>query len=165
VAALTDLGLRVTVNLLHDSRGAVQIHGQEYVDLWDHHYDAGNPLSHAERAYGRSLLTGERPEWKCRAGSRYLYVDEYGNVQFCSAQRGRLEKPVSEYTSADLRAHAGTHKGCESGCAVFCVFRASQIDNDPVTALVSLARSVRSGAVKRRSSRPLLPAPPLSHAK
>jgi molybdenum cofactor biosynthesis enzyme MoaA len=159
VAALTDLGLRVTVNLLHDSRGAVQIGGPEYAALWDHHYDSGNPLSHAERAYGRSLLSGERPKWQCRAGSRYLYVDEYGNAQFCSAQRGRLEKPISDYTIADLRAHARTHKGCESGCAVFCVYRASQIDNDPLTALVSLARSVRSGAVKRRAPRSPVAAP------
>jgi molybdenum cofactor biosynthesis enzyme MoaA len=151
IARLAALGLRITVNLIHDARGAVQISGRDYIDLWDYHYSSGAPLSFGEQAYGRRLLEGDRPRWKCRAGARYLYVDEYGNAQFCSAQRGRLEKPIADYTLDDLREHARTYKGCESGCAVFCAFRASQIDNDPAVALTALVRSVSRGAIRLRS--------------
>jgi molybdenum cofactor biosynthesis enzyme MoaA len=137
---LDAMGFRVSIDLLHDSKGAVAIGGDEYVRLWKRYYADASPFSTIEEGYGEQLLRGERPAWHCRAGSRFLYVDEFGDVQFCSAQRGRLGKPVLEYTRADLQTHSQSHKGCESGCALLCHYRASAIDNQPLSAAASLIK-------------------------
>ena len=143
---LDALGFRVSIDLLHDSKGAVAIGGDEYVNLWKQYYADAAPFSYIEQRYGEQLLRGERPEWHCRAGSRFLYVDEFGNVQFCSAQRGRLGKSVLEYTREDLRTHSQSHKGCESGCSLLCHYRDSAIDNQPLSAVASLVKlMVRGG--------------------
>jgi hypothetical protein len=84
-------------------------------------------------------------------------VDEFGSVQFCSAQRGRLNKPLVDYTRRDLRTHARTYKGCEAGCSLLCAYRDSVLDNRPmhtVGALLTLAwRTVRGGQPSGRSFR------------
>ncbi len=85
----------------------------------------------------------EIPEWKCRAGSRYLYIDEHGDTQFCSAQRGRLNKPIIEYTRKDLRQHSKTYKGCESACSIFCGYRSSLVDNAPIDVIKALYQNWR----------------------
>jgi hypothetical protein len=139
------LGFRVSVDLLHDSKGAVAIGGDEYVSLWKQYYAGAAPFSYIEERYGEQLLRRERPEWHCRAGSRFVYVDEFGNVQFCSAQRGRLGTSVLEYTREDLRTRSQSHKGCESGCALLCHYRASAIDNQPLSAAATLVKLVLRG--------------------
>ena len=67
-------------------------------------------------------------------------MDEFGNVQFCSAQRGRLNKPIVDYTRRDLREQSRASKGCEAGCALLCAYRASALDNRPVHTLASMAQ-------------------------
>jgi hypothetical protein len=123
----------------------VQIGGPDYLRLWEHQARTGTPLSRIEYEYGKRLLRGERPHWRCRAGARFLYVDEFGRVQFCSAQRGRLDKPVTEYTREDIRRHGRTRKGCEAGCSLFCVYRASLVDNAPLRAAGAALRMLRRG--------------------
>ena len=147
VAELRRLEIPVTVNLLHNDKGMVAIKGSSFVDLWEHHYDHSRVISHIEYEYGKSLLEGERRDWLCRAGSRHVYVDEFGKAQFCASQRGRLDKPIVEYTRADMQRHAREKKGCEKGCAVFCVFRASQFDNDFVGVAKALLKSVRNNTI------------------
>lgn len=140
IRELHELGFVVTIDLLHDSHGTIQIAGESYQDLWRQWYVDRTPQASLDQDYGAELIAGRRPAWRCRAGSRFLYVDEFGLVQFCSAQRGRLNKPLAEYTRRDLRAHAQTYKGCERGCALLCVYRVSALDNRPLHALASLVR-------------------------
>jgi MoaA/NifB/PqqE/SkfB family radical SAM enzyme len=147
---LDRFGISVSLNLVHDSTGRVGVGGPEYEDLWEHHYKKGNPLSSIEYAYGKQLLEGRRPEWHCRAGARFIYVDEFGKVQFCSAQRGRLDKPVTEYTWQDIRIHSRTPKGCEAGCSLFCVYRPSQVDNAPMSLLRSVCATLLRGKTRER---------------
>jgi MoaA/NifB/PqqE/SkfB family radical SAM enzyme len=144
VDRLKELGVSVSIGLLHDEKGVIAITGADAVALWDYHYDNSNTIAHVEHDYGRQLLSGERPAWKCRAGARYIYVDEFGKAQYCSAQRGRLDKPITTYTKADLREQARSEKGCESGCAMFCSFRTSQLDNAPLDTVKAFYRVVRS---------------------
>ena len=168
VASLRSLNIPVTVNLLHNDRGIVAISGEDYLDLWEHHHRESRVISHIEYEYGKALLRGERREWRCRAGSRHIYVDEFGKAQFCASQRGRLDKPIVDYTMDDIREHGKTLKGCEDGCAVFCVYRASQLDNDPVGVAKALLRSVRDQTVSipflRRNSSNRRARPSLEHA-
>jgi molybdenum cofactor biosynthesis enzyme MoaA len=147
VAGLRKLNIPVTVNLLHNDRGAVSISCQDYLELWEHHHRESRVISHIEYDYGKALLNGESRKWRCRAGSRHLYVDEFGNAQFCASQRGRLNKPIVDYTMDDIREHAKTTKGCEDGCAIFCVYRASQLDNDPIGVAKAVVRSVRDQTI------------------
>ncbi|HXY32543.1 MAG TPA: radical SAM protein [Gemmatimonadaceae bacterium] len=151
---LGEMGLRVSVDILHDHNGLVQIGGPDYVALWDELFEKGTPLSYAEHGYGRQLLSGERPKWKCRAGARMLYVDEFGKVQHCSAQRGRLDAPIESYTARDLRVQWGQHKGCEEGCAVLCGYRDSLIDNRPVAAIGAFIRLISQGGLSSRARVP-----------
>jgi MoaA/NifB/PqqE/SkfB family radical SAM enzyme len=146
---LRKFGFFVSVNLIHNARGMVEIDGPDYLALWEHHFQGGTPFSFIEYEYGRQLLQGRRPAWQCRAGARFLYVDEFGKAQFCSAQRGRLNKPIVQYTRKDLRQHSRTYKGCEEGCSIFCVFRDSQVDNAPINVVKALYQALRRGVLFR----------------
>jgi MoaA/NifB/PqqE/SkfB family radical SAM enzyme len=158
VLELGDLGLPFTIDLLHDASGRIAIMGEDYAELWRRFYVDRTPQALLDQEYGARLLAGERPKWRCRAGARYLYVDEFGNVQFCSAQRGRLNKPVLDYTREDIREQARAYKGCEEGCSLLCAYRAAALDNRPLGTLASALRwgwrSVGSGRRKPRPSDP-----------
>jgi len=150
-------GFRMSVNLIHNAKGYVTIEGQPYLDLYEHFYRDGKPFTYLDYEYGKRLLQGDRPDWKCRAGARYLYVDEFGKVQLCASQLGRLGTPIEEYTATDLQEHSKTSKGCEEGCSVGCAYRCSLVDNDKP----QFVRSVLKGFVKgtlRDNSRKRQPA-------
>ena len=138
---------RLSVNILHDEHGQTRVSGPEFERTWRRHFENGRPFSFIEEAYGRSLLAGERPSWTCRAGARFLYVGEDGMVELCSGQRGRIGKPITEYTQADLDAHRNEPKGCEDGCGILCAYRDSQIDNDPVALGRALLRGFRNKTI------------------
>jgi len=130
VEEIKGFGFRMSVNLIHNAKGYVTIQGPQYVELYDEFYRSGTPFTFLDYEYGKKLLEGERPAWKCRAGARYLYVDEFGKVQLCASQLGRLGKPVEEYGVADLKEQSRSYKGCEEGCSVGCAYRCSLLDND-----------------------------------
>ena len=157
-------GFRMSVNLIHNAKGYVTIQGQPYLDLYEHFYERGDPFTFLDYEYGKQLLKGERPDWECRAGARYLYVDEFGDVQLCASQLGRLAKPVEQYTVQDLKEQSRTHKGCEEGCSVGCAFRCSLVDNDKPAFLRAVVKGYLKGTLldnsKRRGKRQ---APVLTH--
>ena len=45
-------------------------------------------------AFQNAIAKGEPNDWRCRAGSRYLYICEDGLVHYCSQQRGYPGVPV-----------------------------------------------------------------------
>jgi len=150
-----ELGIPISLSVVHDEVGRVAITGEPYLSLYKYYGDNTNHFgfSLVDYEYSRKLLEGKEPGWRCMAGARSLYVDEFGKVQFCASQRGRLDKPVVDYTWEDIRRHAKTDKGCESGCAVDCVFRASQVDNDKIGLLKALAKGfIGNGNHKQETS-------------
>lgn len=153
VAELRNLNIPVTVNLLHDDSGRTIVSGPPYADLWEHHHRHSKVISFIEYEYGKELLEGGAPDWHCRAGARHVYVDEFGNAQYCASQRGRLEKPIVEYTRADIEEQRRTKKGCERGCSVFCVYRASKVDNDFPAVARAVIKSFRNHTVHLPFSR------------
>ena len=142
-------GFCVSTGLVHNERGSVEVSGSDCLDLWEHFFRTSTPISTIEYEYGRQLLQGQRPVWQCRAGARYLYVDEFGNAQFCSAQRGRLNKPIGQYAQEDIGHHSRTYKDCEAGCSIFCVYRASQVDNAPLKLSKAMLEMLRRGVLFR----------------
>jgi MoaA/NifB/PqqE/SkfB family radical SAM enzyme len=158
VHEINDLGLRMSVNLIHDGKGRVSISGQPYLELYEYLYQKGKPFTQIDYEYNKKLLQGETPSWKCRAGSRYLYVDEFGKVQLCASQMGRLGKPIEEYTFADMREQSKTYKGCEEGCSVGCAFRCSMVDNDKPGLVKSILKGYLKGTMSNNGRRPRQPA-------
>jgi len=151
---LSRFPFRVSVNIMHDERGQAMVRGQEFERAWTRFFESGRAFSYLEEDYGRRLLTGENPDWTCRAGSRFVYVDEHGQVQLCSGQRGRIGKDVESFTVRDLQAHRNQPKGCEKGCSILCVYRDSLLDNDPVALARALLRGIRAGAFRWRGPPP-----------
>jgi MoaA/NifB/PqqE/SkfB family radical SAM enzyme len=151
-----DLGIPISLSVVHDHTGRTCISGEPYVSLWEYYRRRENHFgfSMIDGDYSACLLRNQNPQWKCRAGSRYLYVDEFGMVQYCSMQRGRLNIPLERYSWNDVRRCGRMQKGCERGCANDCVFRASQIDNNRFGVLRVLLKSYFSN---RRHRDPACP--------
>jgi len=76
----------------------------------------------------RFVREGSAP-FKCRAGSRYLYIDEHGNVNWCSQTRNVWSKNLMDYTTSDLREQFHRYKPCHATCTLGCARSASQLDN------------------------------------
>jgi MoaA/NifB/PqqE/SkfB family radical SAM enzyme len=76
----------------------------------------------------RFVREGSAP-FKCRAGSRYLYIDEFGNVNWCSQTRNVWSKNLMDYTTSDLREQFYRYKSCHATCTLGCARSASQLDN------------------------------------
>jgi MoaA/NifB/PqqE/SkfB family radical SAM enzyme len=76
-----------------------------------------------------NLSLGLPNNWRCRAGSRYLYICEDGLVHYCSQQRGYPAIPLERYTIEDLRREYFTKKACAPYCTVACVHQIATFDN------------------------------------
>ena len=63
-----------------------------------------------------SIAEGKPYEWRCRSGSRYLYICEDGKVHWCSQQRGYPGIPLEEYTMEDFKREYKTEKWCAPTC-------------------------------------------------
>ena len=86
-----------------------------------------------------AIAAGKPNDWRCRAGSRYLYICEDGLVHYCSQQRGYPGVPLAGYTTADVKREFLTAKSCSPNCTIGCVHKISYIDHwrAPQTSTVS----------------------------
>jgi MoaA/NifB/PqqE/SkfB family radical SAM enzyme len=128
IKEVQSFGFNMSLNLIHNAKGHITIGGQEYIELYEYFYKDGKPFTYLDYEYGKKLLQGDRPDWKCRAGARYLYVDEHGDVQLCASQLGRLGKPLKEYTKNDLNEQANDKLGFAKAIAKGYI-RGSMFDN------------------------------------
>jgi MoaA/NifB/PqqE/SkfB family radical SAM enzyme len=79
--------------------------------------------------YRKRLVRDGSAPFKCRAGSRYLYIDEYGKVNWCSQTRDVWSKDLMDYTYDDLREQFYQYKSCHATCTLGCARSTSQLDN------------------------------------
>jgi MoaA/NifB/PqqE/SkfB family radical SAM enzyme len=122
------LGFTARVLLVHDRYGQLKLNRQEVRTF--EAIVAKLPRSWREfSTYRKRLIRGGVAPFKCRAGSRYLYVDEFGHVHWCSQTRTIWSKPLMEYSLRDLREQFYTYKSCHATCTLGCVRSASQFDN------------------------------------
>ncbi len=140
-------GFYVSVGLIHNDQGQIQVQGDDYIKLWDQHFADRSSHTSLDYDYGRTLLQGQQPDWTCRSGARFLYIDEFGLTQYCSSQRSRLNKPITDYTRADLQEQFRAKKGCEAGCSILCVYRDSMLDNQPLAMIKDAYQSVKHGSI------------------
>jgi MoaA/NifB/PqqE/SkfB family radical SAM enzyme len=150
---LDGLPFDFSFSLLHEPGGHIAIQGEDYVRLLsEHNLFAGMQFY---RQHAEEMLQGDdsRP-WKCLGGSKFLYVNAAGQVQFCS-QNTEFQKPLSEMTRHDLRANH-RHKGCEPGCALGCARLVSHALGEPFKTL----RTSLSLVTRMRESKQGPPAAP-----
>jgi MoaA/NifB/PqqE/SkfB family radical SAM enzyme len=124
-----ELGFTSTIGIIHDGSGQLKPLQPEEREVYR------RMKSFEKKNYSRfnhfqdAIADGRPNNWRCRAGSRYLYVCEDGLVHYCSQQRGYPAKPLDEYTIDDVRREFLTEKGCASHCTVSCVHQISYIDH------------------------------------
>jgi MoaA/NifB/PqqE/SkfB family radical SAM enzyme len=124
-----ELGFSSTVGIIHDGDGQLRPLGEreqsiyyQMRDMERHHFTRYNHF------FQDAIAEGRPRRWRCRAGSRYLYICEDGLVHYCSQQRGYPGKPLAEYTTADIRREYLTEKSCAPYCTVSCVHYISYFD-------------------------------------
>lgn len=120
-------GFRPRCLILHDGHGQLEL-GPEQLGLYARVQEAmGERFSEAGDYRTRLIKTGQAP-FKCRAGARYIYVDEFGNACWCSQTRDIWKKPILDYTPEDLKTQFHTQKSCAKTCTIGCARTCSAYD-------------------------------------
>lgn len=122
-----DHGFKPRVGLIHDGTGGLCLSDENLRLFSDLRRYLGRNSREANN-YRNKLVMGQPVPFKCRAGSRYLYVDEYGRVHRCSQKMKNSSKDLMEYTLEDLKKEFFTPKPCSKYCTVACVRTASKLD-------------------------------------
>jgi len=124
-----ELGFTSTIGIIHDGSGQLKPLQPEEREVYR------RMKSFEKKNYSRfnhfqdAIADGKPNTWRCRAGSRYLYICEEGLVHYCSQQRGYPAKPLDQYTVDDIRREFVTEKSCAPHCTVSCVHQISYIDH------------------------------------
>ena len=123
-----ELGFTSTVGIIHDGDGQLRPLAERerkvFLEM------KGFEKKHFSRLnyFQENIANGQPSDWRCRAGSRYLYICEDGLVHYCSQQRGFPGKPLVDYTVDDIRREYITQKSCAPLCTVSCVHQISYFD-------------------------------------
>ncbi|MEW5701537.1 MAG: radical SAM protein [Candidatus Zixiibacteriota bacterium] len=133
VRQVRELGFYMTVGLLHSSDGMLDRGLLKHADLQTLYREINadrrrTVTHHLGEGWEREMIQTGASDWKCRAGARYLYIDEDGIVSYCSQRRGEPGIPLLAYGVKHIRHFFRERKGCESACTIACVRRASAID-------------------------------------
>jgi len=124
-----DLGFTCTVGIIHDGSGRLRALDEKTKQIVQKVRGLGKRgYSRINKYFQDGLINGQSNNWRCRAGSRYLYICEDGLVHYCSQQRGYPGIPLSRYTLEDIRREHLTAKKCAPFCTISCVHQASLID-------------------------------------
>jgi MoaA/NifB/PqqE/SkfB family radical SAM enzyme len=124
-----ELGFTSTVGILHDGGGQLQPLSAEQRQLYAHIMRMGKRSYARFNQFQQNISQGIPNDWRCRAGSRYLYICEDGLVHYCSQQRGFPAIPLAQYTREHLEHEYFTEKPCSPHCTVSCVQQVAMLDN------------------------------------
>ena len=124
-----ELGFESTIGIIHDDSGQLKPllpdEAKVYFEMTRRRKTNYSRFDDFQEA----IAQGRPNSWRCRAGSRYLYICENGLVHYCSQQRGYPGVPLAEYSTADVRREFLTAKSCAPNCTIGCVHRISYIDH------------------------------------
>jgi MoaA/NifB/PqqE/SkfB family radical SAM enzyme len=124
-----ELGFSSTVGIIHDGTGQLQPLGGEERRVYHEMKSLEKSSFTRVNAFQDNIAQGHPNQWRCRAGSRYLYICEDGLVHYCSQQRGYPAIPLEKYSAEDLRREYLTEKSCAPHCTVSCVHQVSIFDS------------------------------------
>lgn len=130
-----ELGLTSTVGIIHDGMGQLKPLGKRELEIFEEIMALGKRSYSRFNDFQHSVARAKEHTWRCRSGSRYLYVCENGLVHWCSQQRGYPGIPLAQYTPAMRAREYSTEKFCAPRCTVSCVQQVGILDNwrDPQT--------------------------------
>ncbi len=123
------LGFESTIGIIHDGDGQLKPLNPEEARVYFQMRNRRKTNYARFDRFQEAIALGKPNDWRCRAGSRYLYVCEDGLVHYCSQQRGYPAVPISEYTTADVKREFLTAKSCAPNCTIGCVHRISHLDH------------------------------------
>jgi MoaA/NifB/PqqE/SkfB family radical SAM enzyme len=123
-----ELGFTSTVGIIHDGTGQLKPLSDEAHMVFAEMKKLGKHSYARFNQFQNNIALGKPNNWRCRAGSRYLYICEDGLVHYCSQQRGYPAIPLSDYTVADIKREYLTEKSCAPNCTISCVHQTSLVD-------------------------------------
>jgi MoaA/NifB/PqqE/SkfB family radical SAM enzyme len=124
-----ELGFESTIGIIHDGSGQLKpLEADEAKVYFEMTHRRKTNYSRFD-LFQEAIVQGLPNDWRCRAGSRYLYICEDGLVHYCSQQRGYPGVPLADYTTADVKREFLTAKSCAPNCTIGCVHRISYIDH------------------------------------
>ncbi len=123
------LGFSSTIGIIHDGSGQLKPLGEAERAVWDRVRKLTRRSYSRFNQFQEAIANGEPNDWRCRAGSRYLYICEFGLVHYCSQQRGYPGVPLADYRRADVEREFLTEKSCSPNCTISCVHQVSYIDH------------------------------------
>jgi MoaA/NifB/PqqE/SkfB family radical SAM enzyme len=124
-----ELGFTSTVGILHDRDGQLQPLSERQQQIYSEIMQMGKRSYARFNQFQRNIAQGLPNDWRCRAGSRYLYICEDGLVHYCSQQRGFPAIPLENYSPAIREHEYHTQKSCAPHCTVSCVQQVAMLDN------------------------------------
>jgi MoaA/NifB/PqqE/SkfB family radical SAM enzyme len=124
-----ELGHTSTVGIIHDGSGQLRPLQEKERAIFDEIRQMKKRNFSRFNDFQENISRGLPNEWRCRAGSRYIYICEDGLVHYCSQQRGFPGVKLADYTTADVRREFHTQKGCAPFCTVSCVQQVAVLDN------------------------------------
>jgi MoaA/NifB/PqqE/SkfB family radical SAM enzyme len=130
-----ELGFTSTVGIIHDHNGQLKPLGPRETEIFEEIMTLGKRSFSRFNDFQHSVARGREHTWRCRSGSRYLYVCEDGLVHWCSQQRGYPGIPLAKYTEQMRQREYFTDKYCAPRCTISCVQQVAMLDNwrDPQT--------------------------------
>jgi MoaA/NifB/PqqE/SkfB family radical SAM enzyme len=122
------LGFTSTVGIIHDGNGQLRPLGQREREIFEEIMSLGKQSFSRVNHFQHNIAAGRDNHWRCRAGSRYLYIREDGLVHYCSQQRGYPGIALEQYSEERRRREFYTRKSCAPRCTVSCVHQISVLD-------------------------------------
>ena len=124
-----ELGFSSTVGIIHDGDGQLKPLDAHERDIFEKIMSLGKRSFSRVNSFQHNIAAGRENTWRCRAGSRYLYICENGLVHYCSQQRGYPGIPLAEYSTERRQREFYTKKTCSPRCTVSCVHQVAVLDS------------------------------------
>jgi len=124
-----ELGFTSTVGIIHDNFGQLKALSGRQIEIFEEIMDLGKRSYSRFNNFQHNVARGKEHNWRCRSGSRYLYICEEGLVHWCSQQRGYPGILLSQYTPEMRQREYLTDKFCGPRCTVSCVQQIGILDN------------------------------------
>jgi MoaA/NifB/PqqE/SkfB family radical SAM enzyme len=123
------LGFTSTVGIIHDGFGQLKSLNPRQIEIFEEIMELGKRSYSRFNDFQHNVARGREHTWRCRSGSRYLYICENGLVHWCSQQRGYPAIALAQYTPEMRHREYSTEKFCAPRCTVSCVQQVAFLDN------------------------------------
>jgi MoaA/NifB/PqqE/SkfB family radical SAM enzyme len=159
-----ELGFINHVGVIHDGHGQLKALGEREMAVYRTLRALRGGPARLAMLFQDNLTAGRPNTWSCRAGARYLYVDEHGVVHYCSQQRGRPGIPLEAYGRAEIEREYARPKACAPYCTINCAQWVALADNwrSPQIPLAAVVPRARAAAAKAAAA--ATPEPPADRA-